>query len=46
MKKLKVYLKVGDSPNSAKSVKGRRRLSTVLEDKPLEINKSYPVDLS
>jgi hypothetical protein len=38
MKNLKAYLKIGDNPASAKSIKGRRRLSTFLEDKPLVVN--------
>lgn len=43
---MKVYLKIGDDPKTAKSVKGRRLLSAVSEDVPLVINKNYPVDLS
>lgn len=46
LKKMKVYLRAGDSPNTAKSVKGRRRLAAVLEDTPVERNKRYAVDLS
>ena len=46
MKKIKAYLKIGDDPSNLKSIKGRRRLSTVIEDKPLELFKKYPIDLS
>jgi len=46
MKKLKVYLRVGDNANTAKSIKGRRRLQAVMTDTPLEVNTKYPVDLS
>jgi len=47
LKKLKVYLRTGDDPATAKSVKGRRRLNaSSFDDKPLEVNKDYPVDLS
>lgn len=46
IKRLKVYIRVGDDPSTAKSVKGRRRLNAALEDKPIEVNKEYPVDLS
>ena len=44
--RLKVYIRVGDDLDTAKSVKGRRRLNAALEDKPIEVNKDYPVDLS
>ena len=43
---MKVYIRSGDNAKTAKSVKGRRRLSSVLDDKPLELHKKYPVDLS
>lgn len=39
-------MRTGSDPATAKSVKGRRRLSEALEDKPLEVMKDYPVDLS
>lgn len=46
LKNMKVYLKLGDDPNKLKDVKQRRRLNSVLEDKPLEVNKYYPINLS
>ena len=46
LKGLRVYLKIGDDINTAKSIKGRRRLNAVIEDKGLEVNKSYKIDLS
>jgi len=41
IKKLKVYLKIGDDPKKVKSIKGRRRLLTVIEDKPLTVDGNY-----
>ena len=46
LKGMRVYLKIGDDINTAKSIKGRRRLNAVIEDKGLEVNKSYKIDLS
>lgn len=44
LKKLKVYMRVGDDINKAKSVKGRRRLSIAFTDVELKVNTKYEVD--
>lgn len=43
---MKVFLKYGDDANTAKNVKGRRRLSAAIDDKPAVVNQKYEIDES